>query len=31
MNICPKCGSPIPEDAVFCMNCGEKNELRRKN
>jgi len=26
MNICPKCGSPIPEDAVFCMNCGEKIE-----
>ncbi|MFR7895071.1 MAG: zinc-ribbon domain-containing protein [Dysosmobacter sp.] len=25
MNICPKCGSPIPGDAVFCMNCGEKN------
>ena len=23
---CPKCGSPIPEDAVFCMNCGEKIE-----
>lgn len=27
MNICPKCGSPIPEDAVFCMNCGEKIEM----
>lgn len=26
MNICPKRGSPIPEDAVFCMNCGEKIE-----
>lgn len=26
MNICPKCGSPIPGDAVFCMNCGEKIE-----
>lgn len=26
MNICLKCGSPIPEDAVFCMNCGEKIE-----
>lgn len=26
MGICPKCGSPIPEDAVFCMNCGEKIE-----
>lgn len=24
--LCPKCGSPIPEDAVFCMNCGEKIE-----
>ena len=23
---CPKYGSPIPEDAVFCMNCGEKIE-----
>lgn len=23
---CPKCGSPIPEDTVFCMNCGEKIE-----
>lgn len=26
MNICPKRGSTIPEDAVFCMNCGEKIE-----
>ena len=28
--ICPKCGERIPDDSVFCQECGYKLESDRK-
>ena len=27
MNYCPKCGSTVSDDALFCMQCGTKLEI----
>ena len=27
MNYCPKCGKPLTENAMFCMNCGAKVDV----
>jgi len=24
MAVCPNCGSGLPQDAVFCLNCGQR-------